>query len=170
MPAGTEYIDIHNPLLFIDGQGNLVLDTQGKLAEQVEAGNIPGFVGAGIPTEIVISNAAGGTQYYSAVTFQVADVFGNPVKAVFDLDVLLSDAATGSGLTGTTASGGVTLTTGASLIVLTAAKAIKAQTDVNGKVVMQIIDSAKTGFYPVGAFGALGTFVGKQLTTASYHA
>ncbi len=169
MPAGVKLIEIHSPLFGIDGQGNLLLDTQNKLAEQIAAGNIPGLKGAGIPTNVGITNAAGGTQYYCAVTFQVQDIYGNPVKAVFDYDITLSDAATGAGLTGTTASGGISATTGIVLVVLTAAKALRVQTDANGKFVLQIIDSSKTAFYPVAFFEKVA-IVGAQLTTSSYHA
>jgi hypothetical protein len=170
MPAGTILKEIHGDLVGIDGQGNLVLNTQNKLGEQIVAGNRPGVVGLGIASAVTISNTAGGTQYYSLVTFQAADVFGNAVKAVFDLDLLLSDAATGAGLTGTTASGGISVTTGTQLLAMVASKALRVQTDVNGKAVMQIIDSAKTGFYPVSSLWGRGYSVGAALTASSYHA
>ena len=170
MPAGTIFKEIHSDLVGIDGLGNLVLNTQNKLAEQVAAGNVPGFGGAGIPSQVTITNAAGGTQYYSNITFQVSDIAGNAVKAVFDIDVYLSDAATGAGLTGSTASGGISVTTGTQLDAMVASKSLRVLTDANGVVVMQIIDSAKSLFYPAAILGGRSASVGKQLTASSYHA
>jgi hypothetical protein len=171
MPAGRRLIEIHNPLLAIDGLGNLCLDTQGKLAEQIAAGNIPAFGGKGIPTGVVISAAAGAVQYYSDVTFQVSDLTGTAVAGVYVFDIWLSDAATGAGLTGTTASGGISAETsgGVVLSVYTAAKALKVQTNTSGAFVLRIIDSAKTGFYPVANVDIVPN-IGAQLVAANYHA
>ncbi len=171
MSAGKKLIEIHNPLLAIDGLGNLNLDTQGKLVEQIATGNIPQFGGKGIPTGIVISAAAGGTQYYCDVTFQVSDLAGVAVAGVFIIDVWLSDAATGAGLTGTTASGGITVEAsgGAIFEVLSAAKALTVQTNTSGAFILRIVDSAKTGFYPCARILA-PSVVGAQLVSANYHA
>ncbi len=171
MTAGKRLKDIHGNLVGIDDEGNFLLDTKGRLAGQVYNANIPAYGGAGIPTNLTISNAAGGTQYYCDVTFQVADISGVAVAGYFNLDVWLSDAATGAALTATTASGGIAAETsgGAILGVGTTSKQVLAQTDSAGAFVLRIIDSAKTGFYPVGSLGVTA-FVGAQLTTASYHA
>lgn len=171
MSAGKKLIEIHNPLLAIDGLGNLNLDTFGKLMEQVATGNIPQFGGKGIPTGVTITNAAGGTQYYCDVTFQIVDLASSAVAGIFNFDVWLSDAATGAGLTATTASGGITAETsdGAIRGVQTASKALSVQTNASGIFVLRIVDSAKTAFYPCATLNVTTT-VGAQLTTASYHA
>ena len=172
MPAGYIYKELHSDLCGIDDQGNLALNTVNKLGPQIKSGNVPTLVGAGIPSQIGITNAAGGTQYYCDVAFQVQDCFGAAVKDVFNFDVMLSDAATGAGLTATTASGGISAESsdGTVLSAMVASKALRVQTNANGLFGLQIIDSAKTGFYPVASFGRLPAFVGAQLTTASYHA
>jgi len=170
MAEGTILYELHNPIIGIDDHGNIVLNAGAAPAGTPSRGR-GGVVGKGIPYKVAISNAAGGTQYYSLVTFQVNDVLGNAIAQVMDLDIYLSDAATGIGLTGTSASGGVTVpTSGAVLGILTAAKAFRVQTDATGKAIMQIIDSAKTGFYPVAALSDMGVTVGAQLTSGSYHA
>jgi hypothetical protein len=170
MPAGKKLIEVHSPYLGLDGTGNLLLDTAGKLAEQIAAGNIPQFGGKGIPTGVTITNAAGGTQYYCDVTFQIVDLAANAVAGLFEIDVWLSDAATGAGLTATTASGGITAETsdGTILGVMTAAKALTVQTNASGIFVLRIVDSAKTAFYPCACL-SVQSVVGAQLTTASYH-
>ena len=168
--ARSQIKEVESNLLFIDDQGNLHLSTIGKLVGQFTAGNIPIYGGKGIPTNVTITNAAGGTQYYCDVTFQVADLHGNAVAGVFNLDVWLSDAATGAGLTATTASGGIAAETagGAIFGTMTASKAVFVQTNASGAFVLRIVDSAKTGFYPCASLNTTPT-IGAQLTTASYH-
>lgn len=169
MTAGKRLEVVTDYKLAFDDEGNLLLDTKGRFAGQIQSGNIPQFGGAGIPTNVAISNVAGGTQYYCALTFQVTDLAGVAVSGVFDLDVLLSDAASGAGIAAHTPSGGSTFTTGATLQIYTAGKAFRVQTDATGKAVMQIIDSSTTAYYPASNFANRQT-VGAQLTTGSYHA
>lgn len=158
-------------MLFIDCVGNLVLSTVGKLSGQVALGNAPGFVVAGSASSLLITNGAGASSNICNVSFQVTDYLGNAVAGVFLLDIYLSDAATGIGLTATTASGGIAAVSadGTILDVLVASKFVRAQTNAAGLFVLAITDTAKTGFYPVAARGSAVT-VGAQLTTASYHA
>ncbi len=61
----------------------------------------------------------------------------------------LSDASTGIGLTGTTASGAVTAkaASGTDFGAITAKKALIAQTKADGSFILSITDTAKTGFY-----------------------
>jgi hypothetical protein len=110
---------------------------------------------------------AAGTANISNVTLQVVDGAGASVASVFNLDVWLSDAASGAGLTGTTASGTVTTTTGIVLQTYTAKKALRIQTDATGKAVLAITDTAKTGFYVAVALGGKA-IVGAQLVTGNY--
>lgn len=173
MPAGTEFIDLHSTMFSIDGVGNLLLNTVGKLAEQVAKGNIPTVVGKGIPSQIGITNGVGASANIANVTFQVQDVYGTAIAGNFEFGIILSDAATGLGLTATTASGGVAAASSGGVILgaLTASKAIAAQTNASGAFVLAITDTAKTGFYPAAYFGVYNNAtVGAQLTSASYHA
>ena len=171
MGAAVPLKEIESNLLYIDGLGNLNLNTKGKLAEQVVAGNIPVYGGKGIPTGVTITAAAGGTQYYCDVTFQVVDMASNAVAGFFVFDVWLSDAATGAGLTATTPSGGIAAETsgGAIFGVNTTSKCVLAQTNSSGAFVLRIVDSAKTAFYPAAALNVV-PIIGAQLTTANYHA
>ncbi len=114
-------------------------------------------VGVGIATTATIVAAA-----------TLKDFEGNTVAEVRALDVWLSDAATGAGLTGTTASGAVAAgATGVDLGVITTKKAIRAQTAATGVYILSITDTAKTGFY-VCAQLANGVVVSSQLVTGSY--
>ena len=171
MSAGIILTELHGIELGIDGQGNLCLNTKGKTAENVQLGNTPGLVGKGIPTSVVVTNAIGASSNICNVTLQVSDVLGNAVSGVFDMDILLSDAATGVGLTATTASGGIAAVSGSGSIIgtFTASKAARIQTNASGVFTLAITDTAKTGFYPVAQFANYSAFVGAQRTTASYH-
>lgn len=121
------------------------------------------------PETAAISNAAGTTNV-SLVTFQLKDGGGNVLAAVTALDVWLSDAATGIGLTATTASGAVAAgTSGTDIGVLTTKKANRVLTDATGKYILSITDTSKTTFYPCCSIPGSGkTIVGAQLTTGSY--
>lgn len=82
------------------------------------------------------------------VTCQLIDNEGFAVAVAAEIEIWLSDAATGLGITGTTASGAVAAgATGTDLAVLVTKKMIRAQTDVNGSYTLSITDTAKTAFY-----------------------
>lgn len=170
MPIGGALKEVESNMLYIDDYGNLVLNTVGKTAGQVQAGNTPAFVVPGSASSIAISNGPGASSNIANVTFQITDAGGNNVSGVFLLDIYLSDAATGIGLTATTASGGIAAAAsgGTVLDVLVAAKYLKVQTNATGAFILAITDTAKTAFYPVGSRGS-NIVVGAQLTTASYH-
>lgn len=119
----------------------------------------------------VTTAAAAGTTNVAEVTFQVRDGRGNAIAGVFNLDIWLSDAATGAGLTGTTASGAVAgkAASGVDLVTLVSKKAIRVQTLATGAYTLSITDSAKTGFYPCAQVPGTGrTAVGTQLVTGNY--
>jgi hypothetical protein len=84
--------------------------------------------------------------------------------------VFLSDAATGAGLTGTTASGAVASAgTGTDLLTKATKKSLDVITAATGKYVLSITDAGKTGFYPCcNAPGSGQIQVGAQLTAGSY--
>lgn len=120
------------------------------------------------PCTATVSPAAS-TSNICLVTFQLLDGNGAALTGPTNIVVHLSDAATGVGLTGTTASGAVAAgASGTDLSAMVAKKAIHAQTDATGKYILSITDSAKTGFYPVVTIPGLKAIVGAQLVTANY--
>lgn len=126
----------------------------------------------GATATVAITNAAGASTV-SNVTFTVKDAAGATVAAVHHLDIWLSDATTGQGLTGTSASGTVQAksASGTDLQVYSAKKALRVQTLATGVYVLEITDSAKTLFYPCAIVPLLGrAVVGTRLTTGSYGA
>jgi hypothetical protein len=124
---------------------------------------------AAVPEKASISAAAGSANV-CLVTFQVKDGGGNNVASPTELDVWLSDAATGIGLTGTTASGTVAAgASGTDLGDLTVKKSKRVLTDATGKYILSITDTGKTGFYPCCAIPGTGKAqVGAQLVTGNY--
>lgn len=103
---------------------------------------------ADAPSAVTFSAAAGSTNICN-VTITVKDADGDPPTKPVHMDVWLSDAATGAGLTGTTASGTVTAASSSGVVIdtYTAKKALRVQTLAGGTFVLEITDSAKTAFY-----------------------
>lgn len=169
---GVVLISIEGRTLGIDSCGNLVLNSSGILDGTPSRG-VPGIVGKGIAYGVAITNGVGASANIANVSFQIVDVTGAAIAASFVLDVWLSDASTGIGLTATTPSGGIAAVTadGAVLDVGTTSKSVRVQTNAAGLMVLAITDTAKTAFWPV-AFSGLGfaPTVGAQLTAGSYHA
>ena len=123
-----------------------------------------------VPVTVAIAAAAGGANVCE-VTFTVQSPAGTTLAGVWNLDIWLSDAATGAGLTGTSASGTVQAksASGADLEVMSAKKALRVQTLATGLYTLEITDSAKTAFYPCVQNPASGaTIVGTVLATADY--
>jgi len=131
------------------------------------------FEGLGLkslPVGASFTPAAAGANV-SEVTIQVTDDEGLALAGVFGLDVWLSDAADGEGLTGTTASGTVTAksASGTVLGTYTAKKALRVQTKDDGTFILEITDTSKTGFYVAAAVPATGAAaVSRQLVSADY--
>ena len=121
------------------------------------------------PQSVAISNAPAAATV-SLVTFQAKDGAGANVANVCALDVWLSDAATGIGLTATTASGAVAAgASGTDLGAITAKKALRVLTDATGKYILSITDAAKTPFVPCATVPAIGKVsAGAALTAGSY--
>lgn len=91
---------------------------------------------------VTIAIAAGATNSFDA-TITVKDAKGNTVAAVHNLEVWISEAATGIGLTADSYSGAVTASTGAVLTALTAKKHLIVSTAATGIAVINAVDSAK---------------------------
>lgn len=168
---GKILASIEGRLFGIDPAGNIALNTLTHMPLTPAMG-FTQLVGKRMPYGFGISNAVGASANLSNVSFQLQDVNGNAISSVFEFDLYLSDAATGIGLTGTTASGGIAAlaASGTILGVLTTAKALRVITNAAGLFVLVITDSAKTGFYPCAVAPSGAVQVGAQLTTASYHA
>ena len=103
----------------------------------------------GVIGSITITPAQGGTNECD-VTIALLDAAGVALTTNLLLDVYLSDDAAGRGITGTGASGTVQAQSGegADLVALVAKKYLKVNPKVTvGTYVLEITDSAKTGFY-----------------------
>jgi hypothetical protein len=136
----------------------------------LESGAVQKVAGTNVPASVGMAAAAGGANVCE-VTFTVQDAAGATIAGVFNLDIWLSDAASGAGLTATSASGAVAAksASGADLGTLTAKKALRVQTLATGIYTLSITDAAKTGFYPCAQVPGLGrTNVGTQLITGNY--
>jgi hypothetical protein len=125
---------------------------------------------SGAPSALTFSVAAGSANV-SEITVTVKDALGFTVPGVLQFDLWLSDAATGAGLTATTASGavGAKSASGADISTYVAKKSLRVQTLAAGTYVLSITDTAKTGFF-VAALAPNGSkaYVAPQLTTGSY--
>lgn len=114
---------------------------------------------------------AAGTTNVCEVTIQALDANGEALAGVFNFDLWLSDAASGAGLTATSASGAVTAkaASGAVLGTLTSVKALRVQTLATGIFVLSITDSAKTAFKVCAQAPGTGkTVVGATLITGNF--
>jgi hypothetical protein len=123
----------------------------------------------GAPANITFAAAAGAANVCE-VTITMKDAAGATLAGVRNFDLWLSDAATGAGLTATTASGAVTAkaSSGADLGALTAKKMLRAQTKADGTFVLSITDTSKTGFYVAAQVAQLGPKISSQLVTGNY--
>jgi hypothetical protein len=176
----------HDPLynaLNQEQQGGDYWDVAGTLNVDTEAGGILAIddvaidasadeinaVASGQPATVAISAAAGAANVCN-VTITVKDAAGNSMTVPCLLTVWLSDAATGAGLTATSASGTVQAkaASGQDMGTLTAKKALIVQTKANGTYILEITDTGKTGFYPCVQIGGKKPTIGAQLVAGNY--
>lgn len=127
------------------------------------------LIGEARVSDFTVSPAAGGANVCN-VTLQAVNYEGKSIAGVRNLDLWLSDSASGIGLTATTASGTVTCTTGTDLFDFTAKKLKRVQTDATGKIVLAITDTGKTAFKVCFQMSAEvgGAKVGATLSAANY--
>lgn len=120
------------------------------------------------PYSVTFSPAAGSANVCE-ITITVKDYEGTTVADVHNLDIWLSDAATGAGLTATSASGTVAAkaASGVDFQIYSAKKAFRVQTLATGVYILSITDTAKTAFYPCASIAGK-TVVGTQLVTGNY--
>lgn len=122
------------------------------------------------PASFTFAAAAGATNVAN-VTITPKDSSGNALTGVRGLEIWLSDDSGGAGLTGTTASGTVTAKSGEGTVLtaLTAKKHVKALTKSAGTFVLEITDTAKTGFYVCVLNPVTGqVHASAQLVTGNY--
>lgn len=146
--------------------GTLTIESGGVINEA--AGAIRQVGGLASPSTATFTPAAGTTNV-SLVSIQLKDNAGNNVAAVANIDIYLSDSATGVGLTTTTASGAVAAgASGVDLVDYVSKKAKRVQTTAAGLYILSITDSAKTGFFVAAQIGNSRPAVSAQLITANY--
>lgn len=129
------------------------------------------LAGIHIPTDVTFAIASAAANV-SEVTITVVNKDGYTIPGVHVLDVWLSDAATGVGLTGTTASGTVQAKAASGTVhgALTAKKALRVSTLTTGVFVLEITDLAKTGFYVAAALGVVPAQVSRVMVAGDYGA
>lgn len=122
-----------------------------------------------VPTLVTFAPAAGASNICE-VTLNFQDGRGNNILQPVVFDWWLSDAATGAGLTTTTASGAVAAkaSNGVDFAVLTAKKATRSQALATGAFIASITDTAKTHFYLCVQLPCGNVYVSPQLLTANY--
>ena len=99
----------------------------------------------GLPFGYTVTPAAGAANVCE-VTIQAKDANGDNLNLVAPLLVCLSDAATGAGLTGTTASGAASRSRAPIFAFSLTKKALLVQTSAAGVYVLSITDTANTLF------------------------
>ncbi len=125
-----------------------------------------------IPADVTFAYAAGASTI-AEVTVTVVDAAGTAIAAAFSLDVWLSDAASGIGLTATSASGTVVAksASGEDRETVTSKKHLRVQTLVTGIYTLEITDTAKTAFFPAAIVPGTGaTAIGLVMATGDYGA
>ena len=102
-----------------------------------------------LPASFTFAYASTGGSNVCEVSIQAKDAAGVAMTRACIVLIYLSDANTGVGVTGTTASGAVTAkaNSGTDMGAITAKKVLLAQTKADGTFVLSITDTSKTGFY-----------------------
>lgn len=165
-PAGTEVFRIADSKCRGDFEtaqlklnGTAVTSTAAELNEL--DGLISGFTFA----------AAQGASNVTEVTVTAVEADGTTtVASPVIFTIWLSDAATGAGLTSTSASGTVQAksASGADFEVMTAKKAIKVQALATGIYILEITDTAKTAFFVCAQTPHGETKIATVLATGDY--
>lgn len=159
----------YQPKVFRKQGGDELIVASGGVID-VESGGLLKVSGSALPSAISFAIAAGGANV-SEVTITVQDNAGDTLAGARPLMIWLSDDAQGEGLTSTTASGTVQAksASGSDLTALTAKKHLISVALVAGTYILEITDSAKTGFYvAVAVLGGVVSGVSSQLQTADY--
>lgn len=131
--------------------------------------NAPYHEGVNLATNTSFTFTAGAANV-AEVAIALQDGHGDAVALAQPILVWLSDAATGAGLTGTTASGTVQAksASGTDFAALTAKKALLVQPLATGIYTLEITDTAKTGFYVAVQLPDGRVDVSRVMTSADY--
>lgn len=129
----------------VDGDGNATF--------------VPAEYVSGMGSTVAIGIAASATTDGMDITITVRDAAGETVAAVHQLEIWMSEAATGIGLTGDTYSGDLTATAGAILSAHTAKKHWSVVTAATGIFSATLVDSANPADQYVVAKRPLGAGV-----------
>lgn len=156
---------------------NKLADVDATAAELDALDGITAIVGElnimdNMPASISFVYTAGAANV-AEVAISVLDSAGSVIAAVFNMDVYLSDAATGAGVTATAASGTVQAksASGYDFGILVAKKALHVQTLATGIYILEITDTAKTAFYPCAVAPSLGSVeIGAAMASGDYGA
>lgn len=156
------------------GQGAIYVK-QGNNESVVDVGGtatmlgINNLNGTNLPSKATFTIAPGSANV-TVVTITIVDNGGTACLFPWDFDVILSDSATGAGLTATTASGTVTNgTNGIVISTYTAKKALYVQTAATtGTFDLQITDTGKTGFYIMAQGPGGFPSISRQLVSGDY--
>lgn len=130
------------------------------------------LAGKEIPTGVLFAIVAGASTVCE-ITISVVNKEGYRIAGSHSLDIFLSDAAAGLGLTATAASGavGVKANTGTELGAMTAKKAFRVVTKSDGTITLSITDAAKTLFYVGASIPAINSLqVSRKLVAGDYGA
>ena len=120
-----------------------------------------------VPTQATFAIAAGASNVTN-VTITLKDAEGVALTNAAIVDLWLSDAATGLGITTTAASGTPAPTTGTILGIETTKKAWRVVSSAAGAIVLEITDTAKTTFYVAVGMNGANISVSRILATADY--
>jgi hypothetical protein len=152
-------MSLPNPAVFIDDDGVDHRD-----------GATPKLNSIYMPVAADFSIAQGAANVCN-VTITIQDNNDTTLARPHNFEVWLSDAATGIGLTATTASGTVQAkaASGTVMGVMTTKKALRVQSLATGVFILEITDTAKTGFYVAVKLDTGAVFeVSRQLVTGDY--
>lgn len=150
-------------------QNQSLLDNGNRLPGSSKK-NAPYANGRNLANQITFSPAPGAADVCN-VTINLLDGMEDAAAITEGMlcNVWLSDSADGIGLTATTASGTVTPSTGTLFDTMVAKKALTIQPSALGVIVLEITDSATTGFYVVAQNPSNGqVWVSDQLVAADY--
>ena len=171
--GGSEFVVASSGAITVESGGSLDIESGGSLeiaGTAVTASAAELNLNDNMPSSITFVPASGAANVCDVV-ITVLDAAGVAIAQAFPLTVWLSDAATGATLTTTAASGTVQAkaASGDDFGVLTAKKALIAQTLATGIYTLEITDTAKTTFYVCAQCPGTGkVFVSAILATGDY--
>ena len=123
----------------IDGTASIYVDGTKVTASPAELNILDN-----IAADVTVSYAASATTDGIEATFTVVDAAAATIAAVHFLEITITDVTTGIGVTGTAASGALTIVTGTQMEEVVAKKHLRCQTAATGILTVKLVDSANT--------------------------